>query len=246
VAAFYRALFQGAHEEIQNPLFYVSSSPWNIYDLLSEFFNLQNIPIGPIMFLRDWGISKDGLLPTTHSVHKLRAIRKIMDLYQDLPFILIGDSGQEDPEIYAEAVDLYPKRILAIYIRNVSRDLKRPEAIRELAKKVAEAGSTLILADDTLPLAQHALEQGWISPEAIPEIAAEKAADEAPPSPLETLLGKEEEAEAPTVVVEAGSTEATKEAVDAGAIEEALKTETEETKKPPAVKLEGETEEDGG
>ena len=240
VAAFYRALFHGGQAQGINPLFYVSSSPWNIYDLLSDFFSLQDIPIGPILFLRDWGISKEELLPTQHRSHKLEAIRKVLDLYPHLPFLLIGDSGQEDPEIYAEVVRLYPRRILAIYIRNVSRDLKRPEAIHALAKEVAEAGSTLILADDTLPMARHAAEQGWIPAEELPRIEVQKAADEAPPGPIEKLIGEEApEAEAPTVVVEGEDSEETKEAVEQGAIETALEDGKDESKKPPTVVVEG-------
>jgi hypothetical protein len=168
----------------------------------------------------------------------------MLDLYSDLPFILIGDSGQEDPEIYYELVGLYPKRILAVYIRNVSRDLKRPEAIRALAKKVVAAGSTLILADNTLPLAEHALAQGWIAPQAMPGIRAEKKADAAPPGPVEKLLGEEaEKAEGPTVVVEGGTSKETKSAVEAGAIEQALETGDQKTEKPPTVVVEGDKKE---
>lgn len=245
VAAFYRALLRGgkgqgpAQGEV-NPLFYVSSSPWNIYDLLTDFFHLQDIPFGPIMFLRDWGVSEKELLPTGHRSHKLNAIQRIMDTYQDLPFILIGDSGQEDPEIYAETVKLYPDRVQAIYIRNVSRDLKRPEAVRELAKQVAEAGCTMILAEDTLPMAQHAAEMGWITPGSIPDIQVEKQADEAPPGPVERLLGEEgEPKEAPTVTVEGGKAQETKEAIDEGIIEEALDVGKEDTDAPPPVRIEG-------
>lgn len=183
VAAFYQAL----HEEDgkpANPLYYVSSSPWNLYDLLMEFFQLQKIPIGPLL-LKDWGITGLESLPHRHRAHKLNSIRQIMDLVTNLPFILIGDSGQKDPEIYHEILSLYPKRILAIYIRNVSRGIKRATAIRELAKKVVEEGSTLILADDTLAAAKHAIEQGWIKPDRFPEIVAEKIADE---TPLEKVL----------------------------------------------------------
>jgi hypothetical protein len=82
--------------------------------------------------------------------------------------------------------------------RNVSHDLKRPEAVRALAKRVTEAGSTLILADDTLPMAEHAASMGWIMPEALPSIQEQKEADERPPTPVEKLLGEEEKAEAPT------------------------------------------------
>jgi phosphatidate phosphatase APP1 len=215
VAAFYQAL----HEEDgkpTNPLFYVSSSPWNLYDLLMEFFHLQNIPVGPLM-LRDWGTSRSGL-PHKHREHKLDSIRHIMELLPNLPFLLIGDSGQKDPEIYHEILSLYPKRIMAIYIRNVSRDLKRPAAIRELAKKVIDAGSTLILTDDTLAAAKHAIEQGWIKPDKFPEIIAEKIANEKQEPVIEKVLKKEE---APTVKVEA--TENKKSEIDRGAIEKQLK-----------------------
>jgi phosphatidate phosphatase APP1 len=214
VAAFYQAL-QEENGKPTNPLFYVSSSPWNLYDLLMEFFHLQNIPIGPLM-LRDWGASRRGL-PHKHRDHKVESIRHIMD-FLPLPFLLIGDSGQKDPEIYHEILSMYPKRILAIYIRNVSRNLKRPAAIRELAKKVIEAGSTLILTDDTLAAARHAIEQGWIKPDKFPEIVAEKIEQEKAEPVIEKVLKKEE---APTVKVEA--TENKKSEIDRGTIEKQLK-----------------------
>ncbi|HEX6383792.1 MAG TPA: phosphatase domain-containing protein [Anaerolineae bacterium] len=201
VAAFYRALQAGTEAEVANPLFYVSSSPWNLYDLLMEFFELQGIPVAPT-FLRDWGVSEHELLPTGHREHKLALIRQLLDVYDQLPFILIGDSGQEDPEIYHEVVHQYPERILAVYIRNVSPDLERPKAISALAEEVVAAGSTLILADDTLVMAQHAAAQGWIDAGALPAIEREKEQDEAPASPLEAMLGEEIKEEGPTVIVE--------------------------------------------
>ena len=61
VAAFYRALERGGDGgDEQNPIFYVSSSPWNIHDLIAEFLDVQGIPTGPIR-LRDWDIVLDAL-----------------------------------------------------------------------------------------------------------------------------------------------------------------------------------------
>lgn len=174
VAAFYRALQNGAHGSALNPLFYVSSSPWNLYDLLSEFMQLQEIPVGPLM-LRDWDFT---LARPRHGPHKLGAIAQIMDLYQDLPVILIGDSGQEDPEIYSEVVARYPKRILAVYIRNVTPNPERSAAIRSLAEEVVRAGSTLILADDSMAAARHAVENGWIASSSLGSISSEKSKEE--------------------------------------------------------------------
>jgi phosphatidate phosphatase APP1 len=244
VAAFYRALLQGEPGNEINPLFYVSSSPWNIYDLLTDFFHLHRIPLGPILFLRDWGLNKEELFPYKHRKYKMAAIRTLLDFYRDLPFILIGDSGQEDPEIYAQVVREYPDRIRAIYIRNVSRDLKRPEEIRTLAEEVVAAGSALILADDTVPMAEHAADQCWISEEALPGIVEEKHADEAAPGPLETLLGEEEKEEGPTVVVEGESEGEKQEAIEGGIVEEALEVGDEKSEGAPTVIVEGDKEEE--
>lgn len=175
VAAFYQALQQGAGRAAFNPIFYVSSSPWNLYDLLTEFLTVQKIPLGPLM-LRDWGITPEELLPTGHGVHKLGAIRRILNLYPGLPFVLIGDSGQEDPEIYHKVVHDFPNRIAAVYIRNVSATPERPKAIRTLAVEVERAGSTLLLMDDTLAAAEHAAAQGWIAADAVAAVRAEARA----------------------------------------------------------------------
>ena len=172
VAMLYRALQDGVGGRENNPVFYVSSSPWNLYDVLSEFLAVREIPEGPIM-LRDWGLSERELLPTSHGSHKLDAIESIVELYPTLPFLLIGDSGQEDPEIYREVVARYPSRILAIYIRNVTPAPARVERIRALAREVNEARSELLLAVDSGEVAAHALDRGWIDSAALARIMAD-------------------------------------------------------------------------
>ena len=176
VAAFYRALESGT-TGTRNPLFYVSSSPWNLYDLLLEFLTLGQIPLGPLS-LRDWRGGTGELFPSEHGGFKQGEIRRILDTFPDLPFILIGDSGEEDPEIYGDIVDSYPGRILGVYIRNVSGEARRG-AVETLAQRVQEEGSKLILADDTLAAAQHAVSEGWIREHALEAVRAEKERDTA-------------------------------------------------------------------
>jgi phosphatidate phosphatase APP1 len=171
VAAFYCALHNGLGGAEQNPIFYVSSSPWNLYDLLDEFLHVRGIPAGPVL-LRDWGI---GVNPARNAPHKLEAIAQVLDTYPQLPFILIGDSGQEDPEIYREIIARYPRRIQAAYIRNVTPRPERSARIRALIAEVSAAGSSMVLADDTLAAAQHAAEQGWIHPDGIAAVQADQA-----------------------------------------------------------------------
>ncbi|MGL4608115.1 MAG: App1 family protein [Trueperaceae bacterium] len=158
VATFYQQLSRN-----KNPLFYVSSSPWNLYDLLVEFLDVNDIPLGPLL-LRDWGISDKELLPTGHAGHKLTAIQQILETYPSLPFILIGDSGQEDPEIYSQVVQKYPGRILVVYIRDVSGS-PRTETINKLTQTVIAKKSELLLVPDTKIAAEHARSRGWITRE---------------------------------------------------------------------------------
>lgn len=163
VAGFYQALQAGKQGNELNPVFYVSSSPWNLYDVLHDFFELNDIPAGPIL-LRDWGITEEETLPTGHRSYKLEWIRSLLDTFSYLPFILLGDSGQEDPEIYSELAKLYPARIMAIYIRNVTQRSGRAAEISKLAEQTANLSVPLLLTEDTRQMVEHAAAHGWISP----------------------------------------------------------------------------------
>jgi phosphatidate phosphatase APP1 len=201
VAAFYQALERGGDGARLNPIFYVSSSPWNIHDLIAEFMDIQRIPRGPIT-LRDWDIVLSALTSSRLGNFKEPVIREILDLYPALPFILIGDNSQKDPEIYRAILDRYPGRILAIYIRNVDANPERSASVQALAKEVLAAGSSLVLADDTYSAALHAAEQGWITTGSLPAIREEKKADEGTTGTKADAPGVSEEKTAPTIVVE--------------------------------------------
>lgn len=200
VAAFYRSLERGADGARHNPVFYVSSSPWNIHDLIAEFMEVQGIPRGPIS-LRDWDIVLSALTSSHLGTFKEPVIREILDLYPSLPFILIGDNSQKDPEIYRAILDQYAGRILAIYIRNVDANPERAASVQALAKEVLAAGSTLVLADDTYAAAEHAAAQGWITRESLPSIREEKKADEGASGAKADAPGVDTKP-GPTVVVE--------------------------------------------
>ena len=176
VAAFYEALRKGMSDE-QNPIFYVSSSPWNIYDVITEFMDIQKVPRGPLM-LRDWDIRLSALSSSRHFDHKGVAIRNLMELYPSMPFILIGDTSQHDPEIYRQIVSEFPGRVQAIYIRDVNRNAERKASVQKLADEILADRSILVLAEDTLGAAKHAVEQGWINKDWLPEVREEKKADE--------------------------------------------------------------------
>jgi phosphatidate phosphatase APP1 len=172
VSEFYDALRKGRDEILSNPIFYVSSSPWNIYDFLMEFLAAHKIPKGPLM-LRDIGLSRDQLIAGSHHDHKLKQIHHILEVFGNLDFILIGDSGQKDPQIYLEIVEKYKKRILAVYIRDVSG-----ADLGDLALEYQKNGVELILVKDTTAAAAHALSKGWILPSDQKKIEIQKFEDE--------------------------------------------------------------------
>jgi phosphatidate phosphatase APP1 len=95
---------------------------------------------------------------------------------------MIGDSGQRDPEVYAEIARNHPRRIQAVYIRDVTSTTKRTEQIRELARELRKADADLVLTDSTLEMARHAEARGWIPAAAMDEIANEVRREGAPPA----------------------------------------------------------------
>lgn len=183
VAAFYRALQKGASGADNNPIFYVSSSPWNLYPFLTEFLKLHNIPLGTL-FLKDFGnhtIFNSG----EHGAHKTSSIEAILNAYPDLTFILIGDSGEKDPEIYREIVSKYPNRIRTIYIRSINTKPERLAAIDKLIAEIADTGCQLVLAPDTEFAAVHAAAEKLISANELANIREEKQEAENAPKQQE-------------------------------------------------------------
>lgn len=175
VTAFYCALRDGLSGNDGNPLFYVSSSPWHLYTLLVDFFEAQGIPLGPLM-LKELGV-KQMFASNRHHNHKLEQIEKILHTYPGLPFVLIGDSGQHDPEIYRKVVERYPQRIRAIYIRSVNPDPSRIDAIDQLIEEVRTTGTQLLLVPDSESAAAHAAAEGLINPLGMQRVRSDKQDD---------------------------------------------------------------------
>ncbi len=165
VPAFYRALHDGVSGPFTNPVFYVSSSPWNFYDLLEDIIDVQDLPAGPL-FLKDFGVNRELILSRGHDAHKLTAIRGIFEAQARMRFVLVGDSGQRDPEIYREVVRQYPGRVLAVFIRDIGRG-ERDEELRAIAGDLAGLGVEMVLARDTVTAAEHAARLGLIEPGAL-------------------------------------------------------------------------------
>ncbi len=125
------ALLKKLSAQGRNPVYYVSSSPWNLHRFLEDVLWPAGLPRGP-MFLRDLGLNETQFITSGHGSHKGRNIDLLMAANPDLPVVLMGDTGQHDAEIYRDAVQRHPGRVRAVLLREARRDKREIEAVREL------------------------------------------------------------------------------------------------------------------
>lgn len=111
----------------ERPVFYVSSSPWNLFSYLFEFKRIAGMPAGPAL-LRDWGFNRRTLGKASHGSHKLEAVGRIVNLYGKLRFVLVGDDSQKDLIAFCAVATKQPERIAAVIIRQVAGEELPPDA----------------------------------------------------------------------------------------------------------------------
>ena len=160
----YQSLRRGPEEDTadDNPLAYVTSSPFNLHGMLHLIFEQNGLPTGPF-FMNDWGLDVDKWFSKSHRQHKVEAIEQTLAWFPEVPVLLIGDSGQHDTRIYVEVALAYPERIRQILIRDVSG----PERLAELNEQAAPLkGSETHFAffSDCDEAAEILANEGWISP----------------------------------------------------------------------------------
>lgn len=183
VAKLYQALQAGSDGQGRVPIFYVSSSPWNLYDLLEDFMELNAIPPGPV-FLRDLGTDEGKFIKTQGHGHKLERARELIQRFPHLRWVLLGDSGQADAELYTEAAKEFGDRIVAIYIRDVDPHLESDydRAVGGHFERVSASGVPMLLARDSRAIAEHAAELGLIDRAWLEAIDREVERDDARPT----------------------------------------------------------------
>lgn len=178
VARLYQALQAGADGRSRHPLFYVSSSPWNLYDLLEDFLELNAIPFGPIL-LRDIGLDDDKFITTRGHGHKLERARELILRFPTLRWVLLGDSGQADAELYTQAAREFGDRIAAIYVRDVDPDSDSPWD-QDVDRRLTAAGDTgvpMLRVADSVAIAEHAATLGLLAPSSLDGIRDEVRRD---------------------------------------------------------------------
>lgn len=100
------------------PLIFVSTGAWNTYPMVTRFLQRHGFPPGALL-LTDWGPTNTGWF-RSGTDHKRTCLR---ELSRDLPrirWLLVGDDGQHDPDLYAEFASLQPDHVCARAIRQLT------------------------------------------------------------------------------------------------------------------------------
>ncbi len=168
MATLYRALEAGRAGDGRSAFFYLSTGPWSLYSLLTEFMKVRGFPDGPL-FLTDWG-PQERYITRSGTEHKRGSLRRLAALYPDRKFVLFGDSGQRDPYTYAEFAREHPDSVAAIFIVDVGLAEQSEEVLAHSELLVAE-GIPFHFVADAREAADILADMGLITTEAAAAVA---------------------------------------------------------------------------
>jgi phosphatidate phosphatase APP1 len=114
------------------PVIYLSTGPWNLAGAIVQFLARHDFPPGALL-LTDWGCTPRGWFRDGRAHKRDSLVRVAADL-PDVRWVLVGDDGQHDPEIYAEFARRFPDRAAAIALRKVTPGARLIESLQPLPK----------------------------------------------------------------------------------------------------------------
>jgi len=112
---------------------YVSASPWQLFDVLREFLSTSGFPAGSL-HLRNFRLEDGSVLALWKSPeqYKLKAIEPLLNRFPARQFVLVGDSGERDPEAYAALARRHPQQVVRVLIRDVTGETSDAPRYRRL------------------------------------------------------------------------------------------------------------------
>lgn len=125
-----------------SPVIYLSTGAWNVAPTLTRFLSRNLYPAGPIL-LTDWGPTHDRWFRSGRA-HKTENLHRLAEEFPHMRWLLIGDDGQHDEELYADFAKQHPGQVAAVVIRELS---------------VGEA----VLAGGRAKAEQHGADVPWVS-----------------------------------------------------------------------------------
>ena len=132
---------------LEHGFIYLSNSEMNLYPLIKNFLNKHKYPKGPLFLREHMNISqvfrrKYRYFQSKH--HKLYTLELLIRSFPHKKFILVGDSGQRDPETYFTIAKEFRDQVDKIYIREITDDSKHGR-LKQIQKELTEIGIDFIL-----------------------------------------------------------------------------------------------------
>jgi hypothetical protein len=117
--------------------YYVSASPWQLYEPLSGFVRSNGFPAG-VFLLRDFRWKDKTVLSLFNDpeAYKVNRIQALLKQFPGRQFVLVGDSGERDPEAYAALAGDHPGQVRKILIRDVTDETPSAERYKRLLEKL--------------------------------------------------------------------------------------------------------------
>lgn len=140
-------------------LHFVSSSPWQLYPVLKAFIQEAGFPAADF-HLKSFRFKDSSFLNlfAQGTTTKPPQIQRIIRRYPNRSFILVGDSGEHDPEVYTQIQQQFPQQIKQILIRNVTAESLSDVRFQNLMQRTgSEIWQLFQEVDEIKPLPQHLL-----------------------------------------------------------------------------------------
>jgi len=118
---------------------YLSASPWQLYIPLAEFIGKGGFPAGTF-HMKDFRVKDSTVLALLGDpeAFKLKLIRPLFQQFPQRRFVLVGDSGEKDPEIYGQVAREFPRQVERIFIRDVTGENRAAERYKGAFRKVPD------------------------------------------------------------------------------------------------------------
>lgn len=132
--------------------YFVSGSPWQLFPDLAEFFEEHRFPASA-MTLRPMRFKEIRVLELLDAPenYKLAAIRHLLKTHPAQLVMLVGDSGERDPEVYGQIAREFPDRVRRIFIRNVTSENRESDRMQAAFRDVPAAHWLLFESAEELP-----------------------------------------------------------------------------------------------
>jgi phosphatidate phosphatase APP1 len=156
VVPHYQALSSAGrnNKDEQNAFFYISSSEWNLYQFITRFTKIHQLPRAVIL-LKDIkrGVTDFFMSGRGNHDHKFDKIKHVLEFYPNLKYVLLGDDSQHDPILYERICKIFPVTVKAVYIRQTGK--RKKEATKTILKNLENLEVSVCYFKDSSEAIMH-------------------------------------------------------------------------------------------